>query len=451
MMIKKQKRLFCLATVATLLILLLIPFFSIFISAYDTPTPPAIEGVEAYCLYDKTHGKLIASKNADQPLNTSTSAKVMMGLIACETLKDRSDEEITVTEEMISSASGYSMKLSAGERIKIIDLLYGAICGSYNDAAYVLANLCAKNTEEFVSMMNSRATELGTVSTNYVNPIGYPDHAAMITTVSDTLKIALAASDNELYMSICSAVKHETPATNKSGSRLFYNRNALISSGAGTATNYFNYNCIGMNAGYSGEAGGWSVITLGEDIGAQYICIALGGDESEDGATIYAYEAANILVNWACRTFDLHHVFDAGKELGTVDIGLAGISGNNAPYVTAEALDVYIPIDSSYNTELYYRILLDDSIPDAPVEAGTRIGEVRVYCNGESIGACDLILKESYQANGVMKVINSIGNYTKSRAFIASVVFFIIAFTVIILFLKLGNFNRIGKRTYIRK
>ena len=434
--------------ITMLLILSLFPFSSL---AYTEPTPPEIEGVTAYCLYNKTYGNLVASSNADAKLNTSTSAKVITGLIACEILDERLNEEITVTEQMLAGVSGYSMKLSVGERIKISELLYGAICGSYNDAAYVLAHVCAGGIEDFVELMNAKASEVGATATNYTNPIGYPDHAAMVTTASDTLKIALAASNNELYMSICSAVKHEAPATNKSGSRLFYNRNALISSGAGTATNYFNYNCYGMNAGYSGEAGGWSVITTVKDNGAEYICIALGGKESADGSRIYAYEAVSALADWACRTFNLHHVFDEGKELGTVNIRLAGMDGKNAPYVTSSTIDVYIPTDESYGTELYYKVLLDPDLPSAPVTAGTRVGEVRVFCNGESIASCDLILKEDYEANEIMVAINAIGKYTQSRAFIASISFFVVSFVVTLLIFKFGNMNRIGRRTYVRK
>ena len=167
------------------------------------------------------------------------------------------------------------------ETIKIKDLLYGAICGSYNDAGYAIASICSGSSVGFVSAMNERAKALGALSTNYTNPLGYPDNDAMKTTLSDTLKIASAASENSLYMEICSAKKHEISETNLSGARTVYNRNYLVSSRSTQA--YYNPVCSGMNAGISGEAGGWSVITLAHDDGADYICIILGGEESEDG------------------------------------------------------------------------------------------------------------------------------------------------------------------------
>ena len=434
------------------MLILIISSVSIFPAyAYDNPTPPSVSWVESVCLYDKTHGKIIASENADKIVNTSTSAKIITGLIACEILEKNLDDDFTVKQEMLDSVSGYSMKLKDCETIKIRDLLYAAICGSYNDAAYVLAYACAGGVNDFVSLMNKKVLELGALSTNYTNPIGYPDHSAMVTTANDTLKIALAASENQLYMEICSSVKHEISKTNKSDSRTFYNRNALISTGSGTETNYYNSKCLGMNAGYSGDSGGWSVVTLAKDDGADYICIALGGKESDDGSQIYAYKAVNTLVNWVCKTYNIYDVFPANKQMGTVKVKLSGVSGNDAPYVTASNLSVYIPTDSSYNTELSYNILLDSKSVSAPISAGTKIGIVRVYCNGENVGECELVIKGDYEVNGIMLVIDKLGTYTKSRAFIATIICFIVLFAAALIFLRSNHNMRARRRRYVRK
>ena len=419
--------------------------------AYENPTPPSVSWVESVCLYDKTHGKTIVAENADKIVNTSTSAKIITGLIACEMLEENLDEYFAVEKKMLDPVNGHNMKLKDGEQIKIRDLLYAAICGSYNDAAYVLAYACAGGVDDFVSLMNNKALDIGALSTNYTNPIGYPDHNAMVTTANDTLRIALAASENQLYMEICSSVKHEISKTNKSDSRTFYNRNALISTGSGTETNYYNSKCFGMNAGFSGDAGGWSVVTLAKDDGADYICVVLGGKESEDGSQIYAYKAVNTLVNWACKTYNTYDVFPDGKQMGTTKVKLSGVSGNDAQYVTASALSVYVPTDTSYNTELSYNILLDSKNVSAPISAGTKIGIVRVYCNGEVVGECDLLIKDDYDVNGIMFVIDKLGTYTKSRAFIATIICFVILLSGTFAFFKSNHNMRSRRRRYVRK
>jgi D-alanyl-D-alanine carboxypeptidase (penicillin-binding protein 5/6) len=403
-------------------------------SSDDTPNISATSAL----LYDKTHGKYIVEKNAFAMVNTSTSAKITMGLLACEMLGDRLEERVTVTEEMIAEASGYRMNLKVGELIAIKDLLYGAICGSYNDAAYVLAHVCGTNSQGFVEMMNSRALELGAKNTKYVNPLGYPDNAAMITTAYDTLKIALAASENELYMEICSAVKHTVPATNKTDERQFYNRNHLVSSAANAS--YYNPKCKGMNAGYSGEAGGWSIVTLAHDDGADYICIVLGGKESADGSEIYAYDDVNTLVNNACKTYNNYTVFPAGAQLGTTKIPLT--LGEASAYIAADDLIIYIPTEG--NSSIYRSIELEKDLK-APLEAGTKIGKVTVTFNGEKIGECDILLKESCEANGVMVVIAALGAYTTSRAFAATLVCFAVLLVAVFVYRYLNRYNSRSK------
>ena len=410
---------------AALLVILL--FSALPLSATDAPEHPEVDGGHSICLYDITHDRYIIEQNGADMVNTSTSAKVMTGLIACEMLSDRLDEIVTVTDKMLSEVSGYSLKLVAGEKIKVIDLLYAAICGSYNDAVYILAHHIGGDTQGFADLMNQRAAELGAKATVYTNPLGYPDSAAMITTAYDTLKIAIAASENELYMEICSAVKYTMGVTNKSEARQFYNRNYLVSSNSNA--DYFDSRCAGMNAGYSGESGGWSIITLIHDDGADYICVLLGGKESEDGSEIYAYEGVNQLTDWVCDTYNNYELFKAGEELGAVDIGRTSIS-TKAPYVAESDVIVYVP--TATNTPISYKF---DITPDlkAPLSAGDNIGRVVVTCNGETVGECSLLLKESYEVNYLMLVIEKIGDYTTGRAFIATVVCFAVLLCAVLI------------------
>ncbi len=418
--------------------------FCFSVSAKDESAPPKVENAAAACLYDKTHNKMLVNENSDLVLNTSTSAKVMTGLIACEMLSERQNEKITVTEEMLSGASGYSMRLQIGESIKIKDLLYGAICGSYNDAAYVLANVCAGSTQSFVSLMNEKARELGAEATTYTNPLGYPDNSAMVTTLSDTMKIALAASDNELYMEISSAKKHDVSATNSSDARTVYNRNYLISSRSTQA--YYNPKCAGMNAGISGDAGGWSIVTLARDDGADYICIVLGGEESEDGSEIYAYDTVNTLVNWACDTYNNHTVFEKEQILGVAEVEMTALGKEKIRVAAAESLSVYVPDNEI--SDLNYKLEYPDGALRAPLTAGDVVGKAKVYSGSEVVGECDVIITEDCEVNAVMEVINAIGNYTKSRAFIATLACFAILLPIVLISKSRKHSRRKGYRKY---
>ena len=432
---KHTTRLLCLMMLALILASCL-SFLTV--GASDEPTPPTPENCRAACLYDKTHNKILVMTNADQPLNTSTSAKVMMGYLACEILSERLEETVTVTEKMLQGASGYSMNLQVGEQIKIIDLLYGAICGSYNDAGYAVANLCADSSQGFVELMNERAKALGATSTSYTNPLGYPDNSAMVTTLSDTLKIAIAASESPLYMEISSAKKHVIAASDVWGERTVYNRNYLISSRSTQA--YYNAACQGMNAGISGDAGGWSIITLARDEGADYICIVLGGTENEETGEIYAYNTANTLIKWAVGTYNLHKVYDKGQVIGKADVGMTALGSEKVDYAAMDELNIYIPDHS--NPDISYKVEYDSDRLVAPLRSGERIGVVKVYSDGELVGECEIALVEDCEANGVMKIISAIGNYTKSRAFIAALICFAILLPIVLALKGRGSRSR---------
>ncbi len=408
-------------------------------SATDDFFSHEVTGGYAVVLYDKTHDRYLVEQNADHIVNTSTSAKVMTGLIACELLYDRLDEQVTVTEAMLAETSGYSMKLKVGERLTVKDLLYGALCASCNDAAYVLAHLCGGDTQGFTELMNNKALSLGARSTQYKNPLGYPDMEGMSTTAYDTLKIALAASENELYMSICSSLRYTVPETNKSEERTLQNRNYLLSSSVTNA--YLNTACEGMNAGNSGTAGGWSIITLAHDDGADYICVLLGGKESEDGSHIYAYDSVNSLLREAFDRYDLHTLYPAGAQLGETKIGLTGIGEGNAPYLTASALEVYAPDGAVLTTHIELHKDLK-----APLNADDVVGKVTVSANGEKIGEADLVLKDSYEVNSLMLVIDRIGQYTKSRAFLTTIICFAVLLTAVILKRRFCRFHIGGRK-----
>ena len=428
---KKKKKAIIFLSLFSIFSLILSSFFAL--SASAAPTPPDTDNCAAVCLYDKTHGKTVVMENGDKLLNTSTSAKVMLGLLACEILADRLDDTVVLNERMLSGSSGYSMGLKSGEKIKTIDLLYGAVCGSYNDAAYAVASLCAENSASFVDMMNEKAAALGASSTCYTNPLGYPDNDAMVSTLSDTLKIAIAASENELYMQICSAKSYTVSATNFNSERTIYNRNRLLYTPSNADFAYFNPACLGMNAGNSGDAGGWSVITLAQDDGADYICIILGGRESDKGE-IFAYKAANTLIDWACETYNTFNLFKPGDVLGKVSVSMTSLGDEEVDFIAADALDVYIP-NGSWD-EIEVRVEYVSNKIEAPIKKGDKIGVATAYQNGEMIGSCDLLLSKDCEANLFMKTVDAIGRYTKSRAFIASAAFVAVVLPIAIIISK---------------
>ncbi len=408
------------------------------------PDVPTDERMGAVLLCNLENNRLLYEKNADEKVYPSSTVKIMTGLLACRALSDRLDEEVTVSAGMIAGVSGRQMHLSDGEVLSVRDLLYAAICGSYNDAAMVLACLSSGSVASFVSDMNAEAARLSTTATYYTNPTGLHD-PAMSTSARDIALIAREAFSNELYMEISSARTHTVPATNVSPDRLFSNRNLLISD---SSRNYFNGDCRGMNVGMTDE-GGWSLVTVSERGGAQNLCIILGGADapSDELTPIYLY--ANRLMSWGHTAYKYRTVLGAGDTVDTMSVAMTGISSSRADLVTVNALQAYLPANADLE-ELIVTTELSDKKLTAPLSAGQVVGRATVTYEGRVVGRTDIMVTENFARNGFLGAMVTFRNYLCSRAFWIGVVIFV-ALLIPILRITGGTRGRYGIRSARRR
>ena len=95
--------------------------------------------------------------------------KIMTCILAIEANKL---DDIVVVNESVLSSYGSGIYISVGEEIKLIDLLYGLMLRSGNDAALMIADYVGGDVDNFVLMMNKKAKEVGMKNTKFVNPSG---------------------------------------------------------------------------------------------------------------------------------------------------------------------------------------------------------------------------------------------------------------------------------------
>lgn len=407
--------------------------------------PPISSDVGVVLLLNLENDLILYEKEADTTVYPSSSVKIMMGLLACRALADRMEEVVTVTEAMVSGVTGRSMHLTDGETLTVKDLLYAAICGSYNDAACVLAYLSSGSVAAFVEDMNREAKRLGTLHTRYTNPTGLHD-PAMCTSARDLSLIAREAYSNPLYMKISSERTYRIPPTNLSPERLFSNRNALISD---SSQNYYNGYCRGMNAGMTDE-GGWCVVTVCQRGGASNLCILLRGLDVDTGELIPAYVQANRLLSWANRAYSYRTILGEGETLETVRVGMTGVSKSKTALVPAEDLKIYLPTDLDVEEKLSYSIHLKDGKLTAPLRAGQTVGTVTVSHEGRIVGKAPLTVTEDFKRNGFLDGLNTLRQYLTSRTLLLTIPIFL-AMLLPYLYLTGSSGGRYGLRTIRRR
>ena len=394
-------------------------------AAAEQPPLPDLSHANAVYLYQPENDCVLAAKNTDLPLFPASTVKIMTGLVAAEALQGQYHKEITVTREMVDAASGYRMYLNPGETVTAEQMLYAGICAGYNDACVVLAYLVAGSVDAFVVQMNNRAAQLGMTSTLYTNPTGLHNDR-MMTTVDDLAKLALAAMEHEGLMEIVSTVKYTMAANELAPARTFYNRNSMLA--RNVTSRYYYADATGLNAGTTTE-GGYCVVASAAHGDLRYLCIVMGADEdpAELGGTIYSYQIANELLDYAIYGFDMIRILDTQTALTTVEVGLTERQTGLA-LVAQEAVYAYLPKNTD-PAELDYRVMLHDNAVNAPVSAGDVLGLVTVTYDGEMIATVRLCAAEDVEESAFLSGLSRISVYTGSRRFLLSC-----AYAVILLF-----------------
>lgn len=179
----------------------------------------------SYVLMDMDTGRVIESKNKDTPMLIASITKIMTCIIAIE---NGNLDEIVKVDDSVLKSYGSGIYISVGEEIKLIDLLYGLMLRSGNDAAIMISTYISGSEEEFVKLMNKKAKEIGMKNTIFYNSSGL-DNTTMgnLSTSYDMALLTKYAMQNETYKEIVKTKKHAVKTNLKT--YIWYNKNKLLS------------------------------------------------------------------------------------------------------------------------------------------------------------------------------------------------------------------------------
>lgn len=239
--------------VLVFLIILLIPF-NVFAS----------DSSKSSIVMDISSGRVLYENNADQERLIASITKIMTCIIAIE--EGNLEKQVTVGDEILKMY-GTSIYLEVGEKMKLIDLLYGLMLRSGNDASVVIAKEVAGSVDEFVKLMNKKAKEIGMTNTTFRNPHGLDEETKNYSTARDMAILSSYAYKNKTYRKITSTDTYRVKTDNKS--YLWYNRMKLLGD--------YKY-CTGGKNGYTPSAGK-TLVTTHEKNGLKITVVSLYDDD----------------------------------------------------------------------------------------------------------------------------------------------------------------------------
>ena len=215
-------------------------------------------------------GKVVAQKNGDAYMYPASMTKVMTLLVASEYVKNLTDT-VTITQDILDYCAEHdcsTVGFAAGERVTVMDLLWGTILPSGADAAMALGRYVAGTDDAFVQLMNAKAAELGLQNTHFTNCIGLFD-MGHYTTCNDMAVIMNAAVSNQTALTILVTPQYITVPTSVHSSgitvkNLFLSRIAPLDK-PGIV--------LGAKTGYVNQSRYCAVSYFLSSHGVPYICV----------------------------------------------------------------------------------------------------------------------------------------------------------------------------------
>ena len=354
------------------------------LAVYPMPIQTASE-TEAVYLFNADTGKTILNQNADQQQYVASLTKLMTALLLLESGKDLNGE-VTVPTDLtqefkdIQNANGTTMGLRIGETVRRIDLLYGLLVASANDAASVIASdVSGGDLTAFVAQMNARAKELGCTDTTFSCVHGLYDYGN-VSTAEDLAKIAAACYANETYMQAANTLTYTLPATNlHQNERTIKSTNLMLDPEYAYHRDYVR----GMKTGFTTLAGR-CFVTFAQQDGHTYGLVVLGSDMDN------IYRECAEMLDWAFSSFSDRQLVDTETVLTTIPLTKCR---------TEEAVELYAASDLSGYGHADDEVTFEFSVPEstsATVKEGSVLGTATVYLDGYEMGTVDLVTHKEY-------------------------------------------------------
>ena len=378
-----------------LFVLILIFFNSCVIFAVSNE--PSITSKAAILLDNKT-GKVLYSKNENEKMYPASTTKIVTAILTLE--NSNLDEVVTVSyDDVMSIPEGYSVaNLQIGEELTVEQLLELLLVHSANDAANVLAKFVGGSVDSFVSMMNTKANELGLTNTHFTNVYGKHDENHY-TTASDLATIMKYCIKNDDFRRLAGSASCAIPATNKYGTRKYTSTNELI---VPNSKNYYSYITAGKT-GFTTPAGDCLVSSAYKD-NLELICVVLGGSTKNGEST--RFSETRDLYEFGFSNYSIKTIVNQNDVATNIEVSNATRDTKSLDLLYSSSIEALVANDN-LNDTYDFQVILSDEIK-APIEQSYLLGKVK-YVIDDIEYECDLIASHSVQESKILNIVLQVG------------------------------------------
>lgn len=334
----------------------------------------------SYVVLDRKSKKVLIGKNEYTKAKMASTTKIMTATVILENCN--LDDIVTISKKS-ANTGGSRLGLKTNDKISVLNLLYGLLLCSGNDAAVALAEYCSGSIPEFCNFMNQKAIELGLTNSHFETPHGL-DSDGHYTTAYELALITDYALKNTTFAKIVNT-KNYTITINNYPKNLS-NTNELLGILDGV---------YGVKTGFTNGANR-CLVTACKRNDMDLICIVLGCDTKK-----FRGQDSTKLINYCFDNFEYVNI----RNLLTNKLNdwkndnknyfniIKGVSNKLDIKFSDPSSDV-IPIKKEEINNINVRFSISKNLA-APIFPNDVIGNYEVFSSTNTIYSGDIISNDT--------------------------------------------------------
>jgi len=311
-------------------------------------------------LMDADSGTIIYEKNSKLALPPASITKIMTMLLVMEAI-DEGRLKLTdkvQASEYAASMGGSQIFLEPGEEMTVEEMLKGVALASGNDASVALAEKLGGSEQQFVTMMNEKAEQLGMKNTKFMNCNGLPADGH----VSSAHDIALMSRELLKYEEITKYTGLYQDYLRKGSPKPFWlvNTNKLV--------RFYN-GADGLKTGYTSEAKFCLSATARRD-NLRLIAVVMGEPNTKTRNAEVSH-----LFDYAFAQYTNIAIYKKGDPIGMLSVAKGKV--NKIPLTAKHSYSVLVKKGDA-GKGIRHELVLEPNMK-APIAIGQSVGKLVVY------------------------------------------------------------------------
>ena len=336
-------------------------------------------------LVEASTGKVLYEKNSNEKRSPASMTKIMTLLLTMEALdsgKIKLDDQVLISKNA-SSMGGTQIFVEQNTKVPVENLIKGIGIASANDAAVAIAEYIGGTEENFVSMMNERASQLGCKNTTFKNPHGL-DEDGHLTTARDLSLIARELIKYPFALKITSTYEDYIDVSGEN--HWLVNTNKLLR---------FYTGIDGLKTGYTDKAGYCLTATM-ERNNMRLLSIVMGADTKDNRST-----DTISMMEYGYSSYGTNTILNKNKYSDTIKINNA--KKRKVKYYLND--DVKLVVKKGIK-DVNYKIDKKLYNVKAPLKKNSKVGKLIVTYENKKY-EYDLIVRENVKKSTYLNTVKN--------------------------------------------